>query len=161
VRIKGRRGMTRPAASPRHSRHKQQINGMKKPIPFDFLLMRVVSTRAFPHLNTFHGRMMSLLGLAPSGVSSNPLIPQESPHSPTPLPRVPIEIIVVLTCSIMLENLLKNTELKAFYPMTLLIKMQEFRATQYRNGDLETGRLLRKKKSRQDPAERSSRRLKK
>ncbi|WP_235062651.1 hypothetical protein, partial [Thalassobacillus devorans] len=39
-----------PAASPRHSRHKQSINGKKEHFPFAVLLMRVVSPKAITHL---------------------------------------------------------------------------------------------------------------
>ncbi|MFZ0368208.1 MAG: hypothetical protein WAM07_01250, partial [Halobacillus sp.] len=39
--------------SPRHSRHKPLINGLKNRHPFDGRLMLVVSFGVIPHLNTF------------------------------------------------------------------------------------------------------------
>ncbi|MFZ0475089.1 MAG: hypothetical protein WAM18_06420, partial [Halobacillus sp.] len=62
---------TRLVPSPRHSRHKPLINGLKNRNPFDGRLMLVVSVGVIPHLNTFlRGNWQaSSVVITPCGVS--------------------------------------------------------------------------------------------
>ncbi|KHE72499.1 hypothetical protein LD39_04220, partial [Halobacillus sp. BBL2006] len=70
------------------------------------------------------------------------------------MPNGHVQIIVALTCLIYDGNPAAKL-LFAQAPFTI----RKFRALLYRNGGLETGRLLRERKGWLDPTERSSRRL--
>ncbi len=80
-----------PASSPRHSRHKQPINGKKEHFPFAVLLMRVVSPKAITHSFLSCGG-----GWQASSAVSRPVGSRLAP-SPTGVSPFPRHLIHILT----------------------------------------------------------------